>query len=152
MARRTIDLADEAQTARLAARIAAASQARDTIALSGPLGSGKTSFARAFIRALGRGDEDVPSTTFTLVQTYEFPGRPTVWHFDLYRLEAPDDVYELGIEEAWEDGICLIEWPERIASLLPRDRLDIAFGMGATPQRRRATVAGPARWDAALDG
>lgn len=152
MARRVIDLADEAQTARLAARIAAAARARDTIALSGPLGSGKTSFARAFIRSLGNGDEDVPSPTFTLVQTYEFPGRPTVWHFDLYRLEAADEIYELGIEEAWADGICLIEWPERIAALLPRDRLDIALAAGEQPQQRRATVTGPARWDAVLDG
>lgn len=152
MARRTIDLADEAQTVRLAARIAAAAQARDTVALSGPLGSGKTSFARAFIRALGHGDEEVPSPTFTLVQTYAFPNRPVVWHFDLYRLETPDEVYELGIEEAWEDGICLIEWPERIAALLPRERLDIALAPGRGPRQRRATVVGPPRWDRVLDG
>jgi len=147
MAQRVLDLADEAATARLAARIAAAARARDTITLAGPLGSGKTSFARAFIRALGHGDEEVPSPTFTLVETYRFTGRPPIWHFDLYRLEAADDVYELGIEEAWAEGISLIEWPERIAALLPAERLDIALSPGATAQRRRAAIAGSPRWD-----
>lgn len=146
MAQRVIDLADEAETARLAGRVARATRARDTIALAGPLGSGKTSFARAFIRALGHGDEEVPSPTFTLVETYRFAGRPPIWHFDLYRLEAPNDAYELGIEEAWEDGICLIEWPERIAALMPAGRLDIALAPGATPSARRAIIEGSPRW------
>ena len=142
----TLDLDDEAATARLAGRIAAAARARDVIALRGPLGSGKTSFARAFIRALGHGGEEVPSPTFTLVETYAFPGRPPIWHFDLYRLEAPEEVYELGIEEAWGEGICLIEWPERIAPLLPAARLEIVLARGAAPERRVATLDGGARW------
>jgi tRNA threonylcarbamoyladenosine biosynthesis protein TsaE len=142
----TFDLRDEAATAGLAVRIAAAARARDVIALTGPLGAGKTSFARAFIRALGRGDEEVPSPTFTLVETYEFPGRPPVWHFDLYRLEAPEEVYELGIEEAWGEGICVIEWPERIAALLPARRLDLVLAQGAASERRMATVHAPPRW------
>ncbi|HEX4113425.1 MAG TPA: tRNA (adenosine(37)-N6)-threonylcarbamoyltransferase complex ATPase subunit type 1 TsaE [Stellaceae bacterium] len=142
----TLDLRDETATARLAARIAAGARARDTIALQGPLGSGKTSFARAFIRALGRGDEEVPSPTFTLVEVYSFPPRPSIWHFDLYRLEAPEDVYELGIEDAWADGVCLIEWPERIASLLPSDRLTIALAQGTTTDARIATLRGAPRW------
>jgi tRNA threonylcarbamoyladenosine biosynthesis protein TsaE len=141
-----LDLADETATARLAARIAAAARPRDIIALEGPLGSGKTSFARAFIRALGRGDEEVPSPTFTLVEVYSFPRRPSIWHFDLYRLEAPQDVYELGIEEAWGEGISLIEWPERIAALLPSDRLAIALAPGATQAARIATLHGTPRW------
>jgi tRNA threonylcarbamoyladenosine biosynthesis protein TsaE len=152
MAQRVIDLTDEVATARLAARIAGAARARDTIALAGPLGSGKTSFARAFIRALGKGDEEVPSPTFTLVETYRFPGKPPIWHFDLYRLEAPDDVYELGIEDAWTDGICLIEWPERITALLPRERLDIGLAPGSTPSGRRATITTSPRWKRVLDG
>jgi tRNA threonylcarbamoyladenosine biosynthesis protein TsaE len=142
----TLDLRDEAATARLAARVAAVSRARDVIALEGPLGSGKTRFARGFIHALGHGDEEVPSPTFTLVEIYQFPDRPPVWHFDLYRLAAPDDIYELGIEEAWGEGICLIEWPERIASLLPSERLTIALAQGATPERRIATLHGAPRW------
>jgi len=146
MAPMVLDLADEAATARLAARIASLARVRDTIALRGPLGSGKTSFARAFIRALGTGAEEVPSPTFTLVETYRLAGRPPVWHFDLYRLEAAEEVWELGIEEAWSEGIALIEWPERIAAVLPPERLDIAFAPGAQPSARRATVDGPARW------
>jgi tRNA threonylcarbamoyladenosine biosynthesis protein TsaE len=151
MAQLVLDLADEAATGRLAALIAGTARARDTIALAGPLGSGKTSFARAFIRALGSGDEEVPSPTFTLLETYSFPRRPTIWHFDLYRLEAPDDVYELGIEEAWADGICLVEWPERIAGLLPAERLDIVLAPGATAGQRRATIAASPRWSVVFD-
>jgi tRNA threonylcarbamoyladenosine biosynthesis protein TsaE len=146
MAQLVLDLTDEAAPARLAARIAGLVRARDTIALRGPLGSGKTSFARAFIRTLGTGTEEVPSPTFTLVETYQFAGRPPIWHFDLYRLVAAEDVYELGIEEAWSEGVALIEWPERIATLLPRERLDIVFEQGAMSSARRATVDGSGPW------
>ena len=143
----SIHLADEAATASLAATIARAGRPGDVIALSGDLGAGKTSFARAFIRALGRGDEDVPSPTFTLVQTYELPAA-TIWHFDLYRLERADDVLELGFEDAAaEGGIVLVEWPDRAGGLLPRDRLDlsltVAAASGGDPAAtaRRATLA-----------
>ncbi len=146
MVRRVINLANEAATARLAARVAGVARTGDTVGLAGPLGSGKTAFARAFIRAFGNSDEEVPSPTFTLVETYRFAGRPTIWHFDLYRLDTPDDVYELGIEEAWAEGISLIEWPERIAALLPPGRLDIVLAPGDAPERRRATVSAGARW------
>ena len=95
-----VDLPDEAATAGLAGRLAKRTRRGDVIGLEGDLGSGKTSFARAFIRALGSGAEEVPSPTFTLVETYAFPDRPPVWHFDLYRLTAPEQAYELGIEEA----------------------------------------------------
>jgi len=151
MAPLVLDLADEAATARLAARVAGLVEVRDIIALRGPLGSGKSSFARAFIRALGTGTEEVPSPTFTLVETYRFPGRPPVWHFDLYRLAAAEDVFELGIEDAWSEGIALIEWPELIAALLPAECLDITLAPGATPSARRATIDGPARWHERLD-
>lgn len=150
MAQLVLDLADEAATAQLAARIAGLVRVRDTIALRGPLGSGKTSFARAFIRARGTGTEEVPSPTFTLVETYQFADQPPIWHFDLYRLAAAADVYELGIEEAWSEGITLIEWPERIAALLPAERLDIAFEQGAVSSARRATVDGSALWQGRL--
>ncbi|HKS89800.1 MAG TPA: tRNA (adenosine(37)-N6)-threonylcarbamoyltransferase complex ATPase subunit type 1 TsaE, partial [Stellaceae bacterium] len=117
----TIELPDEAATAALAARLAALARAGDVIALKGELGAGKTSFARAFIRARG-GTEDVPSPTFTLVQVYEI-GETCVWHFDGYRLRDPAEAWELGIEDAFQDGISLIEWPDQFGALLPQRRL-----------------------------
>ena len=143
-----VELADEAATEALAGRVALEAQRGDVIALEGTLGTGKTSFARAFVRALGVEDE-VPSPTFTLVQIYD-TARGAVWHFDLYRLARPEDAYELGIEEAMGDGISLIEWPERLGALLPRERLDIALAMGATPQSRRATLRAAPSWTARL--
>lgn len=141
-------LADEMATASLAAALAAQVLPGDVVTLSGALGAGKTSFARFFIRALGVGEE-VPSPTFTLVQTYETT-RGTVWHFDLYRLASPEEVWELGFEEALIAGIILIEWPERIGALLPRERLDLSLRAGASPQARLATLQGSADWNARL--
>src|SRR5471030_3213873 len=105
----SIALADETATAALAAALARRARPGDVITLGGPLGAGKTRFARGFITALGVADE-VPSPTFTLVQTYE-TASGMVWHFDLYWLTGPDEVRELGLEEALIDGIVLIEWP-----------------------------------------
>jgi tRNA threonylcarbamoyladenosine biosynthesis protein TsaE len=145
-----IALADEAATAALAAVVARQARPGDVVTLAGPLGAGKTSFARAFIAALGVSDE-VPSPTFTLVQTYE-TSRGVVWHFDLYRLSGPDDVREIGLDEALIDGIVLIEWPDRLGALLPRERLEIVLAIGASDDVRQATLRGSARWRAALDG
>jgi len=115
------------------------------IALKGELGSGKTYFARAFI-----GEEEVPSPTFTLVQIYDRPqGR--IWHFDLYRLEAPDQAIELGIEEAFASGISLIEWPERLGRLIPAEHLEIALSFAVAPEARDAAIAGTGRWAPLLD-
>jgi tRNA threonylcarbamoyladenosine biosynthesis protein TsaE len=139
-----VELVNEAATHALAGSIAAEAQIGDVIALAGELGTGKTSFARAFVRALGVAEE-VPSPTFTLVQTYD-TSRGTVWHFDLYRLARPADAYELGIEEAFGDGITLIEWPERLGSLLPRERLDIELAIGATPESRQAVLHAAPSW------
>lgn len=136
----TADLADEAATARLAAAIAGIAQHGDVIALHGDLGTGKTVFARGFLRALGV-KEDVPSPTFTLVQTYE-TSRGTVAHFDLYRIETEEDVYELGVEDAFSDAICLIEWPDRLGGLLPDARLDVLFDYAASGRRVRITPHG----------
>lgn len=143
-----IDLPDEAATTALAARLAERARPDDVIALKGDLGTGKTTFARAFIRALG-GDEEVPSPTFTLVQLYELD-RATVWHFDLYRLQSPEEAWELGIEEAFATGIALIEWPERLGSLLPERRLEIAFAFGDRPEARRARLSADSDWTARL--
>ena len=144
----TIELPDEAATASLAARLAALARAGDVIALKGELGAGKTTFARAFIRARG-GSEDVPSPTFTLVQIYEI-GAASVWHFDGYRLRDPEEAWELGIEDAFRDGISLIEWPEQFGSLLPPRRLELALLPGAAPTARRAVLDAGPEWEGRL--
>src|SRR5438128_770438 len=144
------ELPDEAATATFAARIAALARAGDVIALKGELGAGKTSFARAFIRARG-GVEAVPSPTFTLVQVYELGGTP-VWHIDGYRLRDPEEAWELGIEDAFRGGISLIEWPERLGPLVPARRLEITLAQGATPAARRAAIDYPAEWAARFAG
>ena len=147
-----LDLPDEAATAGLAGRLAARARAGDVIGLGGDLGSGKTTFARAFIRALGTGDEEVPSPTFTLVEVYAFAGRPPVWHFDLYRLTAPEQSWELGIEDALAEGISLIEWPERLGALLPAERLLLALDQGARPTARVARLEATAGWAQRVQG
>jgi tRNA threonylcarbamoyladenosine biosynthesis protein TsaE len=134
-----MDLADERATAALAVELAARAIAGDVIALKGDLGTGKTSFARAFIRARGAGDEEVPSPTFTLAQFYELASG-TVWHFDLYRLAAPEEAWELGIEEALADAITLIEWPERLGPLLPARRLELGLSFAGAGTGRHVTL------------
>lgn len=119
-------LADEAATNAFAGRLAPLLVAGDCLLLDGDLGMGKSTFARALIRA--RLDEpalEVPSPTFTLVQVYD--GDPPIWHFDLYRLSDSDELIELGIDEALADAISLIEWPDRGADLLPVDALRLTF-------------------------
>jgi tRNA threonylcarbamoyladenosine biosynthesis protein TsaE len=123
-----LPLPDEAATTQLGRALAAALQPGEAICLSGPLGAGKSTLARALVRALTRPDEEVPSPTFTLVQFYE-GARLNVAHFDLYRLSSPDEAYEIGLDEALDDGAAVIEWPERLEGRLPRDRLDIVIGL-----------------------
>jgi tRNA threonylcarbamoyladenosine biosynthesis protein TsaE len=139
----TQPLADLAATEALARRLAVLAEAGDIIGLGGNLGAGKTAFARAFIRAR-TGETEVPSPTFTLVQTYEGGGAP-IWHFDLYRLQDSAEIYELGIEEAFETAISLIEWPERMAGDEPPDWLELRLEPGAEAGARRAvfTPHGP---------
>jgi tRNA threonylcarbamoyladenosine biosynthesis protein TsaE len=143
-----VELPDEAATRTLGADVAAMAEPGDVIALQGELGAGKTTLARAFIRARGIRDE-VPSPTFTLVQVYDADGA-TIWHFDLYRLRSPEEAWELGIEDAFGDGISLIEWPERLGPLLPRRRLDIALIFAHRPDARRAVLAGGSEWQTRL--
>jgi tRNA threonylcarbamoyladenosine biosynthesis protein TsaE len=133
------ELASEDATARAAADLAAALRPGDVVALHGDLGAGKTAFARAAIRALlGDAEAEVPSPTFTLVQTYEAPAG-TVWHFDLYRLTDPAEAWELGWEEATAGGIVLVEWPDRLGPLLPARRIDAILEITG-PESRRLTV------------
>ncbi|TNB48774.1 tRNA (adenosine(37)-N6)-threonylcarbamoyltransferase complex ATPase subunit type 1 TsaE [Martelella lutilitoris] len=119
-------LADEDATVALARALAPLLQTGDCLALSGDLGMGKSTFARALIRARMEEPElEVPSPTFTLVQFYD--GAPPLYHFDLYRLADPDELIELGFDEALEDGISLIEWPERGGDMLPDDVLTLSL-------------------------
>jgi tRNA threonylcarbamoyl adenosine modification protein YjeE len=121
-----VTLANEPATRRLAAEIAAMLKAGDLVTLSGDLGAGKTTFARALIRHLAADDTmDVPSPTFTLVQTYALP-RGTVVHADLYRVADAGELPELGIDEIADSAIVLMEWPDRAGDTLAPDRLDIA--------------------------
>lgn len=140
-----IELAGLKATFELAQRIARLSEIGDVIALSGDLGSGKTEFARAFIRALTDAEEEVPSPTFTLVQTYDgISGE--IWHFDLYRVRLPEEVLELGIEEAFHDAITLIEWPEKLGPYLPRGRLDISLTVTRGKHHRQAELSPHGSW------
>jgi len=141
-------LSDEAATQDLGRALAQALQPGEAICLSGPLGAGKSTMARALVRALTTPDEDVPSPTFTLVQFYEGP-RLHVAHFDLYRLSSPDEAYEIGLDEALEDGAAVIEWPERLEGALPPDRLDveIAPAKGGGEQGRRVRLVPHGAWE-----
>lgn len=116
-------LPSEEDTTRLGRWFADRLGAGDVVALEGPIGAGKTHFARALIRSLLGSQEDVPSPTFTLIQTYH--ADIDIWHADLYRLTHPDEVLELGLDEAFQTAICLIEWPERMGSLLPEDAIHL---------------------------
>lgn len=143
----TIDLPDLAATWALARRLAGLWRAGDVVALHGDLGAGKTELARAAIRTAMGAAVEVPSPTFTLVQTYQTPTAP-VWHFDLYRIADPDEVIELGWTEARADGVALIEWAERLGTMLPDDRLDIVLEQAASSDARTALLrAGPAWGD-----
>lgn len=136
------ELADPQATGALAARLAALLRPGDLIALEGELGSGKTEFARALIRSLAGAPIEVPSPTFTLVQGYELPGL-TVTHADLYRIRDPNELDELGLEEALERGALLVEWPERAASRLPDDRLTVRLHLADLERRTVELEAGP---------
>jgi tRNA threonylcarbamoyl adenosine modification protein YjeE len=140
-----IALPDEAATSMLAAEIARLAAVGDVVGLSGPLGAGKTVFARAFIRARLDAAE-VPSPTFTLVEVYQSLTGPAVWHFDLYRLERPEEAYELGIEEAFATGISVIEWPERLGALLPPEHLAVTLEPSASETARRAQLDASPSW------
>lgn len=135
----TIPLPDADATAALGERLAARLRPGDTVLLEGPIGAGKSHLARALIRArLGR-MEDVPSPTFTLVQTYDADATE-IWHADLYRLTHPDEVLELGLDEAFSTAICLVEWPDRLGPHVPPGALRLR--LAATDDGRVAYLSG----------
>jgi tRNA threonylcarbamoyladenosine biosynthesis protein TsaE len=148
-----LDLNDERATVDLAAALAGVARVGDVIALSGELGAGKTVFARAFVRALSGGPggdrREVPSPTFTLAQAYDCDAG-TVHHFDFYRLSRPEEAWELGIEDAFADGISLVEWPERLGPELPVTRLEVTFFFADDPNARIARITARDDWRARL--
>ncbi|WP_045679993.1 tRNA (adenosine(37)-N6)-threonylcarbamoyltransferase complex ATPase subunit type 1 TsaE [Martelella endophytica] len=141
-------LPDEAATIAFAGVLAPLMRKGDCLLLEGDLGMGKSTLARALIRArLSDPDMEVPSPTFTLVQVYD--GAPPLYHFDLYRLGDPGELIELGLDEALEEGISLIEWPERGEGYLPEDALWLIFAEEGAG--RRVRLSGPAARVAALN-
>jgi len=143
----SLQLADEAATAALGARLGPLLRTGDVVRLEGDLGAGKSTLARALIRQL-TGIDDAPSPTFTFVETYDAPDF-RIWHFDFYRLEKPEDVWELGLEEALEDGAVLIEWPERAENFLPQNALIIRLEIAGDMRQARIEVNN--RWAARFE-
>lgn len=139
-------LGDEAATAGFGAALAPVMRAGDLVRLEGDLGAGKSTLARALIATL-TGVKEAPSPTFTLVETYPAP-KFSLWHFDLYRLETPQDIWELGLEEALDGGALLIEWPERAEGLLPQGALTLRLEIAGSG--RRLTISGDEVWGARL--
>ena len=135
-----IDLPHPAATDRLAVVMADFIHAGDTILLSGHVGAGKSHFARAFIRSHFGPSEDVPSPSFTLVQAYQNT-TVEIWHADLYRLSHPDEVQELGLIDAMQQAICLIEWPDRLGDLITNRAIHLS--LSAKGDVHRATLVAP---------
>ena len=145
---RIVTLAEEAETVALGRKLGARLTQGDVVCLWGGLGAGKTTFARGAVAAWVGKDIEVPSPTYTLVQTYEGPAGQ-LQHMDLYRLKSSEEAWELGLEEAFYGAACLIEWPERLEGLTPGDRLDIAFEVDGSGRVARLTPQG--NWRGRID-
>ena len=137
------------ETTSLARDVAQLLRAHDIVALTGTLGAGKTAFARAVIQELADEAEDVPSPTYNLLITYDCPSKDfSIYHYDLYRVEQEDDVLELDIDDAFEEGVSLIEWPDRMGHYLPREHLEIRIEAAETAPNdsRRISFYGNSHW------
>ena len=143
MSSETLALGAASDTEALGAAVARRLRSGEAVLLWGPLGAGKTTLARGLIRALTTPDQEAPSPTFTLVQTYDGPDF-AIAHLDLYRLSGPEETQELGLEEALDDGAAVIEWPERLEGRLPPHRLDIRLRM--LEDGRAAELERHGRW------
>jgi len=142
-----------AQTAKLAAVLAPYLNVQDVVSLGGTLGAGKTEFARALIRTLCGQELDVPSPTFNLLLTYDCP-KGSIYHYDFYRLENPEEVWELDIEDAFYEGITLMEWSENIGEYLPDNILEISITIPNTgnEEQREICLVGDEDWQSRLVG
>ncbi len=144
----TLHLRDAEATTRFGRMLAQILGPGDTILLSGPIGAGKSHLARTIIREMmaraGEAAEDIPSPTYTLVQSYPC-GASEIWHADLYRLTDPAEVFELGLDEAFSHAICLVEWPDRLGSAAPADALSIALAEAGDGREARLS-ARARRW------
>ncbi len=139
------------ETESLAEILAGCCHVGDCIALQGELGAGKTAFARGFVNSLCQYNVEVISPTFTLVQIYEM-SEGMIWHFDLYRLENVNDIYETGMEEALSEALTLIEWPEMVMHLLPESRLNVHIAYGENDNQRIITLTGNEnKWSTLFD-
>ncbi|MEZ5776616.1 MAG: tRNA (adenosine(37)-N6)-threonylcarbamoyltransferase complex ATPase subunit type 1 TsaE [Hyphomicrobiaceae bacterium] len=137
----TIEDGDEARLGQVAAWLALIVAPGDTVALRGDLGAGKTTFARALIRAIAGADLEVTSPTFPIMLRYE-TARMIVHHIDLYRLGGEEEARLSGIDEAMSEGLAIVEWPERAEGLMPADHFEVAIGEGPTPDTRAVTLSG----------
>ena len=147
-----VELPSLSATQRLGALLADGLTAGDVIALSGPLGSGKSALARAIIDSSNPNETDIPSPTFTLVQTYGLADGTPLWHLDLYRIESPEDAMQLGLDDAFIDAVCLIEWPDRLKNFLPNTSLSVHLyladdnDMDDMSNTRFADITAPPHW------
>jgi len=147
----SLTLSCHAQTTALARRIAPLLTAGDVLLMDGPIGAGKSFFARSLILALLPQPEDIPSPTFTIVQTYDATAFE-IWHCDLYRLSSAFEAQELGLEDAFETALCLVEWPDRLGDLAPKDALYLSLSQTENTDERLITISSNSkRWEKFLE-
>ena len=145
MLKQQIYLKNQEEMKNFASKLAKVAKSGDIITLSGDLGVGKTSFSQFFIRSLTDEDIEVTSPTFNLLHVYSLKILQ-IWHFDLYRLKNKQEIYELGIEDAFDNGVSLIEWPEIIKDSLPKNRLDLDLSFSKVDDARIINWKGSIKW------